>query len=214
MKKQLASIGASLAVLAMASAAHATPIITFGGTAAGDGSGLTTSISGAMVVDFNSGAAPAFYSGAGGVVSGSVSGQYAAPAGDSTDYLTVALNSPSGLETILPGAYNYFGLYWGSMDNYNTLSFYDAGSLVASVTGADVIAAGAALGDQTATGSNRYVNFFFGSDTFDEVIINTTQYAFESDNHAFARVPEPGLLSLLGAGLLALGFVTRRKVAE
>jgi fibronectin-binding autotransporter adhesin len=31
-----------------------------------------------------------------------------------------------------------FGLYWGSVDTYNSLAFYDGNVLVATISGADV----------------------------------------------------------------------------
>ncbi len=53
--------------------------------------------------------------------------------------------------TIAAGSsYNYFGLYWGSIDDYNWLKFYDGDTLLGTITGLDVIAAGTALGDQIA----------------------------------------------------------------
>jgi hypothetical protein len=190
--------------------------ITFGGAAAGDGSGLTTAIAGATVYNFD-GPLPAQYSGAGGVVTGST-GTYAAPAGDTTRYLSVALNSPSGSELASFGqAYNYFGLYWGSIDTYNSLSFIRNGTTLATLTGSDVIAAGAQFGDRFAAGSNRYVNFSLSGGTFDAVLLSSTNYAFESDNHAVAlvpvHVPVPGTLSLVSLGLAAIGLA-RRKVKQ
>lgn len=199
---------------AAAGSANAAFVYNFGGTVAADGSGLTTSVAGATVYDFNGGK-PAQYSGQGSVLSGSLSGKYATPAGDSTPYLSVAYPLRVGLETFTadPGAsYNYFGLYWGSIDDYNSLSFYSGNTLLASVSGTDVIAAGARLGDQMAPGANRYVNFTFTEQSFDRVVFNTTQYAFESDNHAFASVPEPASLGLFGLGLLGAAAARRRKV--
>jgi len=185
--------------------------------------GMTSMIAGATVYDFNTCPAPSGYvcpkptgySGAGSVLTTSISGMAAAPAGDNTPYLSVAYPNASGLETFVsPGsAYNYFGLYWGSIDDYNSLFFYSGASLVAKLTGLNVIQAGTALGNQTAPGSNRYVNFLFRDSTFDRIVFSTTQYAFESDNHTFARVPvsEPATLTLLGMGLFGLILLQRRR---
>jgi hypothetical protein len=195
---------AALAMTGLSSLAHASYITTFT-------NGTTTNVTGATVVDFDSGQ-PANYTGQGSVVTGSVSGQTAAPAGDATPYLTVAYPAQTGTMLATLGAsYNYFGLYWGSIDNYNTLKFYDGGNLVATINGADVIAAGTTLGDQMAPGANRYVNFFFTDASYDKIEFSTTQYAFETDNHAYAKVPEPTSFALMGLGLAAVGFVARRR---
>jgi hypothetical protein len=200
---------AALAVLAAgtSSIANAAYITTFT-------SGMTTQVAGATVFDFDSGVKPDGYSGAGGILSSSVSGVAAAPAGDSTSYLSVAYPQAAGIETFTAAAgtsYNYFGLYWGSIDAYNSLRFYSGDTLIANVTGVDVIQTGTTLGDQISAGANRYVNFLFDGETFDRIEFETTNFAFESDNHAVASVPEPATSALMGGGLAALMYLRRRR---
>jgi len=202
--------------------AHAVTI-TYG--AAGSES---PSFAGATVLDFNAvplGAVGSYnfgdgtLTGDGAVVSGSVVNRYAAPAGDSTRYLTIAYASPVGSATLAFNApENYFGLYWGSIDSYNSISFELNGQVIASFTGTQLPSPIQANGDQQSSLSNRYVNFFFGTQFFDEVVLHTTNYAFESDNIAYAdppaAVPEPGsLLTLLSAlmGTCAWSRLRRRK---
>src|SRR5262245_14209000 len=113
-------VGAALAA-GFSSAAHAGYIeTTFT-------SGMNTQVAGATTYDFDSGAKPAGYSGEGWILPSSVSGMAAAPAGDNTPFLSVAFPKSAGTETFTaaPGtSYNYFGLYWGSIDAYNSLQFY------------------------------------------------------------------------------------------
>lgn len=221
--KGLLATAGVLALLAGATPASAY-FITVSGVAAPDGSGLTTAIAGTTVLTFNELTAPLTgsftydgvgFSGGGAVVLGSASNSYAAPAGDTTNYL-VAGGPPgfTGSETlaITGSSSDYFGLYWGSMDAYNTLTFLDGGTVVASLTGSDVAAGGDANGNQSLLGTNNYLNIF-NLPSYDTVTLGSTSPNFEVDNIAFGTVsvPEPGTLALLGAGLIGLGFIRRRR---
>jgi VCBS repeat-containing protein len=146
---------------------------------------------------FHSAALGADFSASGnaGVVIGSSSAS-AAPfvgplpgAQDTTKYLTIGANSS---ETItFASEMNTFGLYWGSLDSYNSISFYDGGTLVASYTG-DQISPLFPTGDQGSFSSNGYVEFS-GLHTFDMVVLSSSSNAFEIDNISAGYVPPPGL---------------------
>lgn len=165
-------------------------------------------------------------------VTGSVGGQYAAPflsggnglgfgpggidqpnGADATTYLTAGSTGPTPLaqvELILPIEAKYLGILWGSVDTYNTLSFYDGMTLVGTLTGSDVLAS--PVGNQGEEGT-VYVNIN-STLKFDRVVATSSQFAFEFDNVAFndspvIGVPAPMSLALLGAGLLGLGVARR-----
>jgi hypothetical protein len=178
----------------------------------------TTQVAGATTVNWNDYSCGAYTSctGDGRLVSGSVSGRYASPHGITDTYLTVPYyNSAGAVSLTTPGSYNYFGLYWGSLDLYNAVHFYDGASLIGSYNGADIFSL-LANGGQTSWASNRYVNFLFtDGDLFDRIVLVSTNWAFESDNHAFGNtttsVPEPGTLAMFGLGLIGLGMMARRR---
>jgi hypothetical protein len=169
----------------------------------------------------------------GGVVQGSVGGQYAAPVlsngngalfgdpdgADASKYLTAGGTSGSLAQLILPTSARYLGLLWGSVDNYNHIAFYMGSTLVYSFSGSAVSAAAGngncANGNQSTVGT-CYVNINL-SEAFDKVVMTSDQYAFEFDNVAFAAsplgVPEPGEIGLflLGLGLIGSGYWFRKR---
>ena len=60
-------------------------------------------------------------------------GLYATPFGDTTNYMAVL---GGGQESIAFGSLmSAFGLYWGSVDGYNSLTFYNGASQVYSISG-------------------------------------------------------------------------------
>jgi hypothetical protein len=143
---------------------------------------------------------------------------------ETTKYVSVP--SPGGLPpaeqrnvtvTNLGGDYNYFGIWWGSMDTYNKLELLFGTNVVATLTGENV-ADPNATGDQLLPATNRYVNIFLeGVQKFDSFRMTSDNYAFEADNIALAAaetpnpIPEPVSMLLFGTGLVGIGGYLRRK---
>jgi hypothetical protein len=135
---------------------------------------------------------------------------------DLTKYLTVPLNlnvslGPQSATISFGGpSYDYFGLWWGSMDTYNTLEFLGSGltTVVATVYGTTFSNGN---GAQDSALTNKYVNFY-GLPDFYGVRLTSTSYAFEADNIAVGRnvVPIPAAVWFLGSGLLGLIGIRRR----
>jgi hypothetical protein len=167
--------------------------------------------------------------GAGTIAVPNVVGKYAAPyisGGNGTLFgntqadgpgVTPYLSTGIGQVTLqLDQYHNYFGLLWGSVDDYNTLSFFDGSTLLFSYTGLDVDQL--AKGNQGA-GGTFYVNI--NSDTgFNRVVASSTRYGFEFDNVALEAnlvppaevlpIPEPHTYVMLLAGLVLLGRIAGR----
>ena len=114
----------------------------------------------------------------------------------------------------LTSAATTFGLYWGSIDAYNTLAFYSGGMEVYSLTGTQLagLTGLTADGSQTSATSNAYISFA-GLPSFDKVTFASSQNSFEFDN-VMAGVPEASTWMMLGlgfGGLAFAGFGAKRK---
>ena len=152
--------------------------------------------------NFHSAALDATFSASGnaGIVNGSSSVTAAPFVGpspghqDTTNYLSIGGN---GTETItFASEKNAFGLYWGSLDSYNTIKFYDGATLVASYTGADISPL-FPNGNQGSFVSNGYVEFS-GLHSFNKVVLGSTSNAFEIDNISAGTIPPTTLPPITG----------------
>ena len=123
---------------------------------------------------------------------------------------------------------NYIGFYYGSIDTYNSIALFDGSTLVNGagilsdgiIQGQEILTAqGGTSGNQTANGSNQYVNINFAdTDTFTAFEFRTTGVAFELDNVVIGltkrvEISEPGILGLAGLGLVGMGLAMRRRRA-
>lgn len=170
------------------------------GAASNNGTGHGNFFSEALGATFSA-------SGHAGVVNGAAGGVTAPPyvgpqhgGQDTTNYLSIG---GGGSETItFTSEKNTFGLYWGSLDSYNTIKFYDGDTLVASYTG-DQFAPLFPNGNQGSFSSNGYVQFSH-LPLFDKVVLASSANAFEIDNISAGYVPENTGLSGPVTGTLSV----------
>ncbi len=135
---------------------------------------------------------------------GSVSGQYRTPwegLGAAYEGLTYT-SVRDGI-----AGYNLTGmmlsLFWGSLDTYNSLTFWtEQGG-----TGASVSVDISALGDPFQTGAHLVQ--FFTDVPFQSVTLGSSQAAFEFANLTTTPIPPALLLFLTGLG--GLGWLGRKK---
>lgn len=217
---QFSSAHASLSVSAsVGGAPSGVKYVNFDDLALGSAGGVTVGPNGSVVVSF---------SGDAQVVTGSQGGVYAAPfisggnsvpfnppglpdGPDPTKYLTTG----TGTVTIdFGGPQAYVGLLWGSVDDYNSLDFYDGATYVGTITGSQVKAS--PNGDQGVNGT-LYVNIT-STDAFTKIVARSTSNAFEFDNVSYnvtAPVPEPStvVIGLVGGSLLGLYGLRRKRAA-
>jgi len=129
---------------------------------------------------------------------------------DATTYLTTGTGS---VTMTFSNQQMYLGILWGSVDTYNTLTFYENGTSVGSISGTDVLGS-AADGNQGPSGT-AYVNIN-SSLNFNSVVATSTTNAFEFDNVAYNAsnviVPEPSTFVVAALGALGMiGYGWRRK---
>ncbi len=122
-------------------------------------------------------------------------------------YFSVGPSTSSPQFMMLNSTSTWLSLLIGSVDAYNTIKFFLGGSQVGSVSGNQILAAGAETG---GIGANSV--YISGVSTFDKVGFYSTNNAFEFSNIAVAPIP-PAML-LIGTGLVGLGIVGRRKKAK
>ena len=99
---------------------------------------------------------------------------------------------------------NYFGMLWGTVDAFNTATFYDGTDVIASFTGTDLL-------DPPDATSAIYANFFADGGSFTSVVLTSSEDSFEFDNVRVAATPLPAALGLFGSAIIGMGALGLRR---
>ncbi len=116
----------------------------------------------------------------------------------------VGIPGGSALTFTFAAPANYFGLLWGTVDSFNTMTFYDGDTAIASFTGTDLL-------DPPDSTSAIYANFFADGGTFTSVTLTSSADSFEFDNVRVAATPLPAALGLFGSAIVGMGALGLRR---
>jgi hypothetical protein len=213
---------AAVALAALTTTASAAVVFT---SPTGGVSGLPAPSN--AVWDFEGGAGDdtTHFSYTGGGTFTGTSASAATPLGDATHYGaagtgtfgTPAQGTPDTMFATKPG-YEFltFSAYIGSLDDYNTISFFRNGTLIDSFSGTALaaIAGNGTIADGSKTGDEANRRFFFtfdASDKVNQIVFSSFAPAFEFDNFAatITGVPEPQTWAMMILGFGFIGFMLR-----
>jgi hypothetical protein len=196
--------------LLISAAANASVVVTEGGAPAGDGSNLV-SLFAPTTFNFNTAATTPTFSGDPVLItSGTNPNNNAQPFNDTTQYASVGtLVTPATSTLTSPFSGNYLGLYWGSIDLYNSITITDTSGISTVINATNYPVLNPANGSQ-ALGGSAYVNIF-DSLNITGITFASGSKAFEFDNLTIAAVPEASTWAMMILGFLGLGFLGYRK---
>jgi len=173
-----------------------------------DTSNITGSTGGTLVYDAG-GTTTLAPTGSVTVVSGYQSGQYSYPS-DTTSYAVI--KSGNTATFTISGGTDYFGIAWGTVDSYNTITFSTADGKTTTFTGSQIAnllkKAGTTI---TLSSSDIYANFVSADSPITKAVLSTSSNSFEFDDVRIAATPLPAAISLFGLGLVGLGMTGWRK---
>jgi hypothetical protein len=158
---------------------------------------------------------------------GNVSGIYQSPFNntsllDTQTFFSVGAESgpngaPSPVSLTYASDQSSFSFLWGSIDDYNTLQFFDGSTQRLSLSGAQLVSLFALPGSAPNFEQVALLSFSFApTELFDTVKFISSQAAFEFalPGSSTTSVPEPGTLALFGIGLVGALLRRRRGALE
>jgi hypothetical protein len=143
-------------------------------------------------------------------------GAGALPFNDSSNYLSV-LGGGIVKASVSGPTVNEVSFYWGSIDAYNTITFFDSDGHSYSFTGVDVSpkSATGCQGDPACNGLVTFADKTGGSITGFQ--LTSSANSFEADNFSAVKatfeggVPEPSTWMMMILGFAGVGFAAYRK---
>jgi hypothetical protein len=134
------------------------------------------------------------------------------PKFDATNFFAIGFDASNRTATLaLASDYTKFGVYWGSIDLSNSITFYNNDVQVYAISGGQVpgfAAQNENANPLTSNPRNQYVNITFNDGiAFDKVVFtNGTTRAFEIDNIALAGSPVSAVPELSTWLMMIVGF--------
>jgi hypothetical protein len=201
--------GAALAALGFATAANASLVsLTF--VPFGDGIAPPIVPKGETAVTLTKGT--------GQIVTGSMSGDWAAPAypggtPDPNSYL--ALETGQSSTIAFGGSFTGVEIYIGSLDSYNTISFSNKISFTGTTLASMATGGAVADGNQTAGSSNGLFYFVFSPDeAVTSVTLGSNGNSLEVAGISVSAIPEPATWAMMLIGFTGLGYAAFRRSAK
>lgn len=138
------------------------------------------------------------------------SGNAATPYLDTSKYVGIGTNGLATFTFAQPT--NYFAMQWGSVDSYNTLTFYNGATEIGTFNGQQIINAASLIAGNQSSHGTQFVNFI-STEFFTRAVASSSGVAYEFDNIriGLSNAPLPGALPMFAAVIGMGAYVASRR---